>query len=134
MKSAIEKILTAHGLLDAFRASQHYSVKLVSAGYMPLTIEKHDKQITVTHYYIQEGDLIPDPDVEFVDLGSDDWLPVAIQHATGHYCRAAEQAASGNWLVSKAAMRDLQSFVRMWARNLLNQGFAAAKVERAEAG
>lgn len=134
MKSAIEKILTAHGLLEAFRANRHYSVKLVSAGYMPLAIEKHDKQITVTHYFTQNGDLVPDPNVEFVDLGGDDWLPVAIQHATGHYCRTAEQAESGNWLIAKSAMRDLQSFVRVWARNLLAQGFTNGKLERAEAG
>ncbi|MGK5083514.1 hypothetical protein WDW37_09430 [Bdellovibrionota bacterium FG-1] len=121
MKSAIEKILAAHQQLDAFRANEHYAVKIASNGFMPISIEKHDKQITVTHYFLDaSGDLCPDPDVEYVDLGGADWLPVAIQHSTGLYCRAAEQAASGNWLISKRAMRDLQSFSRMWARNLLS--------------
>ncbi|MGK5084768.1 hypothetical protein WDW37_15850 [Bdellovibrionota bacterium FG-1] len=133
MKSAIEKILTTHGLLETFRQNEHYAVKIASEGFMPLSIEKHDKQITVTHYYEQNGDLVPDPDMEFVDLGGADWLPVAIQHSTGHYCKAAEQAASGNWLVSKRAMRDLQSFSRTWARNLLAQGFAKGTLVRAEA-
>ena len=66
-----------------------------------------------------------------VDLGADDWLPVAIQHSTGHYCRVAEKAVSGNWLISKRAMADLRSFVRMWARNLVAQGFATGKIVRA---
>ena len=134
MKTAIEKILAVHQQLDAFRANDHYSVKIASEGFMPLSIEKHDKHIMVTHYFEQNGDLVPDPDVEFVDLGGDDWLPIAIQHSTGLYCKAAEQAASGNWLISKRAMADLKSFVRMWARNLLAQGFARGTLVRAEAG
>ena len=133
MKSVVEKILKAHGILEAFNSAEHYAAKIASGGFMPLSIEKHDKQITVTHYYEQNGDLVPDPDMEFVDLGGEDWLPVAIQHSTGLYCRAAEQAASGNWLISKRAMRDLKSFARMWGRNLLAQGFARGTLVRAEA-
>jgi hypothetical protein len=133
MKSAIEKILKAHGLLEAFNSAQHYAAKIASNGFMPLSIEKHGRTITLTHYYEVNGDLVPDPDVEYVDLGGNDWLPVAIQHATGHYCRTAQQAASGNWLVSKRTMQDLQSFSRQWARNLLMQGFATGTVVHASA-
>ena len=124
MKSAIEKILTAHRQFTAFSESEDYAVKITSEGFMPLSIEKHGKQITVTHYFEQNGDLVPDPDMEFVDFGGEDWLPVAIQHSTGLYCKAAEQAASGNWLISQRAMCDLKSFARIWARNLMVQGFA----------
>lgn len=119
MKAAVEKILSAHNQLEAFRGHKDYFVKIASKGFMPLTIEKHGEQIVVAHYFEQNGDLVPDPDMEFVDLGADDWLPVAIQHSTGHYCRSAEKAASGNWLISKRAMSELRSFVRLWARNLL---------------
>lgn len=70
----------------------------------------------MAHYFEQNGDLVPDPDLELVDLGTDNWLPVAMQHSTGRYCRAAEKAASGNWLIAKGAMADLRSFVRMWPR------------------
>ncbi|MGK5085802.1 hypothetical protein WDW37_21140 [Bdellovibrionota bacterium FG-1] len=134
MKSAIEKILTAHKQLDAFNTNEDYAVKIANEGYMPLSIEKHGKHVTVTHYFEQYGDLVPDPDMEFVDLGNSEWLPVAIQHSTGLYCRAAEQAASGNWLISKRAMRDLESFSRRWARNLLAQGFAKGELVRASSG
>jgi hypothetical protein len=50
-------------------------------------------------------------------------LPVAIQHSTGHYVRAAFQE-DGKWMFKPRAMKDLQSFSRVWARNLLAQGFA----------
>lgn len=132
MKTAIEKILTAHQQLNAFREHEDYAVKIASGGFMPLSIEKHGKLITVTHYFEQNGDLVPDPDMEFVDLGGRDWLPVAIQHSTGHYSRAAI-CEDGTWKFNSRAMRDLQSFSKMWARNLLAQGFASGELVRAGA-
>ena len=133
MKATIEKILEAHQQLAAFREHRHYSVKIASNGFMPLIVEKHGEQIVVAHCFEQNGDLIPDPDVEFVELGGD-WMPVAIQHSTGRYCRTAVKAPTGNWLISKLAMADLRSFVRIWARNLKHQGFASGTLLRGEAG
>lgn len=134
MKATIESILEAHRQLAPFRQHRDYSVKIASNGFMPLIVEKHGEQIVVAHYYEQNGDMVPDPDVEFVDLGGDDWLPVAIQHSTGRYCRTAEKSAAGNWLVAKGAMADLRSFLKMWARNLKSQGFASGTLLRGEAG
>ncbi len=133
MKATIESILNAHQQLAGFQQHPHYSVKIECTGFMPLTIEKHGERIVVAHYFEQNGDLVPDPDVEFVDLGEDDWLPVAIQHSTGRYCRTAEKSAAGNWLVAKGAMADLRSFVRLWARNLRSQGFSSGQLVRGEA-
>ena len=123
MKTAIEKILTELNQLDAFLRSESFAIKILNEGFMPLSIERHGKVITVTHYFEQNGDLIPDPDMEFVDVGGSEWLPVAIQHSTGHYERAAIEE-NGKWKFNPRAMRDLQSFSRMWARNLLAQRFA----------
>jgi hypothetical protein len=61
MKSAIEKILTAHQQLAAFREHEHYSVKIECSGFMPLIIEKHGEQIVVAHYFEQAGDLLDSP-------------------------------------------------------------------------
>lgn len=132
MKATIERILEAHQQLVPFLQLSHYSAKIECSGFMPLTIEKHGDQIIVAHYFEQNGDLVPDPDVEFVDLGGDDWLPVAIQHSTGRYCRAADKSTAGNWLISKRAMADLRSFVRLWARNLRSQGFKHGRLVRGE--
>ena len=132
MKIAIEKILTELNQLDAFTKSESFAIKIANEGYMPLSIERHGKSITVTHYFEQNGDLIPDPDMEFADLGQEEWLPVAIQHSNGHYVRAAEEAEGGKWQYKPRAMRDLQSFSRMWARNLLAQGFTKGSIVYAE--
>lgn len=127
MKTAVEKILNSLGVLTDFQTSDEFAVKIRNEGYMPLSIEKHGEVITVTHYFEQNGDLIPDPDMEFVNLGGLDWLPVAIQHSSGHYSRAAI-CEDGVWKYKPRAMRDLQSFSRMWARNLLAQGFPKGSV------
>jgi hypothetical protein len=133
MKSAVGKILKAHGILEAFNSTDHYAVKIASVGFMPLCIEKHGELLTVTHYFEQNGDLVPDPDVEFVNIGGKEWLPVAIQHSTGHYSRVAERI-EGVWKFRPRGLRDLQSFSRMWARNLLAQGFATGELVRHQAG
>jgi hypothetical protein len=134
MKSAVEKILSSHGVLNEFQSAEDYTLKVASNGFMPLCIEKHGKMISITHYYEQNGDLIPDPDLEFVDLGGPDWMPVAIQHSTGHYIRVATPSENGLWRFNLREAEDLMSFSRMWARNLLAQGFANGTLIRAEAG
>lgn len=131
MKTAIEEILEKQGLKKEFETSRHFSVKIEVPGFMPLSIEKHGRQITVTHYFEQNGDLIPDPDMEFEDSESL-WLPVAIQHASGAYYRAVEYQ-DGHQLIDRKELRDQILFSQQWARNLLNQGFARGNVVRAEA-
>jgi hypothetical protein len=130
MKNTIEKILEAHGILDAFSNNEHYYAKIEAQGFMPLSIEKHGSQRIVSHYFEQNGDLVPDPDMEFVDLGGADWLPVAIQHSTRLYCRASN-LVDGKWKFNLKIAMDLQSFARMWGKNLIAQGFARGRVVQA---
>jgi hypothetical protein len=87
MKTTIEKILTAHGIFEAFQCNENFSAKIENGPYLPLCIEKHGNQVTVTHYVEQNGDLIPDPDMEFEILNGE-WSPVALQLAIGTYYRA----------------------------------------------
>jgi hypothetical protein len=121
MKSAIEKILGSHGLLQEFQQNSEFTVRIKNEPYMPLSIERHDSQITVTHYFVQNGDMVCDPDMEFKQLEDGSWCPIAIQLATGHY-RRAEQGPQ--------QFRDQISFSSMWARNLVAQGFSSGEVER----
>ena len=130
MKTAIEKILAGLKLLEAFTSNEDYYVKIESSGYMPLSIEKHGSQITIAHYFEKEGDLIADPDMEF-EVIEGEWSPVAIQHSTGHYYRAVEYR-DGKKFVSRSQLLDQRQFARMWARNLISQGFSQGKVLAAE--
>jgi hypothetical protein len=135
MKTTIEKILAAHGIIEAFNASEDYSVKIENKPYLDLCIEKHGIQVMITHYFEQNGDLIPDPDMEFEILNGE-WSPVALQLAIGIYYRAAEYR-DGKRFVNPRQLREQRQFANMWARNLLSQGFgkpkSGAKILHAEA-
>ena len=61
IKSAIEKILTQHALLEAFNANQDYYVKIENAPFMPLCIEKHGDRVSIAHHFEQAGDLLDSP-------------------------------------------------------------------------
>ena len=125
MKSAIEKILQSVGQLDRFNAGGDFHLRIENAPYMPLSIERHGEIVSVTHYFEMNGDLVPDPDLELLLTASGDWLPLAIQHSTGHYFRAVEVIGRGGRfeVMNPKVLRDLQSFARQWGRNLLMQGF-----------
>jgi hypothetical protein len=129
MKSAIEKILRGHGLLEEFREGSEFAVRIQNEPYLPLTIERHDSQITVTHYFVQNGDMVADPDMEFELVAGETWIPVAIQFATGHYRRAME-IRDGKRFVNPREVREQIQFSRMWAQNLAIQNFASGQAER----
>ena len=129
MTAAIERILCSHDLLQEFMTSEDFAVRISNPPFMPLTIERHGKMVSVTHYFTQNGDLIPDPDMEFEIVADHVWSPVAIQFATGAYRRAMENR-DGKRFVSAREIRDQISFSGMWARNLIQQGFQSGTAER----
>ena len=134
MKTTIEKILTAHGILEAFNANEDYSVKIENEPFLALCIEKHKTQITITHYVESNGDLIADPDQE-LEIINGEWSPVALQLAIGAYYRASEYR-DGKRFINPRQMSEQRKFAKMWSKNLLAQGFgkpkAGAKLVRAE--
>ena len=129
MKLVVERILASHGLLEEFQQNPEFAVRIQNEPYLPLTIERHDSEITVTHYFKQNGDLIPDPDMAFELLNDGSWYPVAIQFATGHYRRAME-IRDGKRFVSPREVRDQICFSSMWAKNLEAQCFTTGTAER----
>lgn len=129
MKNAVEKILRSLGKLNDFQNGQEFHVRINNGPYMPLVIERHGSMATVSHYYEQNGDSVPDPDMEFRILPDGSWLPVAIQHNTGHYSRAIFEK-DGKEYVRIQALKELKSFARMWACNLLAQKFQSGQVVR----
>ncbi len=134
MKSAIERILQSAGQLDKFNAAENFHLRIENRPYMPLSIERRGEMVTVTQYFEMNGDLVGDPDLEILITDSGEWLPMAIQHSTGHYFRAVEVIGrGGNFeVMNPKVLRDLQAFARQWGRNLLDQGFGKRMVVRAE--
>ena len=123
MQSTIASILKAHRLFTDFTTCEEFHVKIEHSPYMPLTIERHGPQVIVAHYFKQNGDLVPDPDMEF-ELGPDSlWYPVAIQFAIGTYRRCFYETPSGQSVINQRERLGQRRFSDMWARNLNAQGF-----------
>lgn len=91
--------------------------------FMPLVVERlTEDRYSMSHYYEQNGDLVPDPDMEIWRDENGIFYPVALQQNTGHYSRAIEFGADGKPSgFAPTVQRELVQFMTMWARNLRAQ-------------
>jgi hypothetical protein len=74
---------------------------------------------SVTHYYEQNGDLVPDPDVELLKLGSGEWVPLAYQDARTY--RRAAIVEGAKLKVARGELASLVAFVNTWVQNIKEQ-------------
>ena len=128
---AVVEALCAKHQLDLKQVGAH--LRLENDPYEPLVIEciaKH--QVSVAHYYVQNGDAIADPDV-VVFTGYAEWVPISIQQPIvclagrelGGYRVVTELSDKGASIVRfyPRALADLTSFCATWARNIRAQGW-----------
>jgi len=129
MQAAIEKILEAHNLLADYQASPEFYVKFTQPSFDPLVIERHGEQVAVGHYFIQNGDVMADPEIVF-DYAT--WTPLELtQHPMGVY-RSKFHYRDGVQYVDTRFDAAVRPLVQLWATNLENQGWTSADIERDE--
>lgn len=62
----------------------HRRIDNTNGVFMPVVVERiGSNRFSVAHYYEQNGDLVPDPDLEFV-TNDGAWFPAAVTHSSGH--------------------------------------------------
>ncbi|MEX1362144.1 MAG: hypothetical protein AB1Z98_03415 [Nannocystaceae bacterium] len=89
--------------------------------YMAVVVEKIGPcRYSVAHYYEHNGDLIADPDVEFVrqHVG---WYPIAISQPMGHRYVAQTDYQGKIVSVDQRAYRDLRRFAGTLLTNIRAQ-------------
>ena len=92
------------------------------SSYMDLNLDVLDRDhntlhIALAHYYEQNGDLVPDPDMEIrVHLGSKQAEALTFQTVMGF------TYVYGETTINNRAKRDLNDFLNAWLGNLLAQG------------
>ena len=129
MQAAIEKILEAHNLLADYQASPEFYVKFTQPSFDPLVIERHGEQVVVGHYFIQNGDVMADPEIVF-DYAT--WTPLELtQHPMGVY-RSKFHYRDGVQYVDTRFDAAVRPLVELWANNLVHQGWTSADIERNE--
>ena len=113
--------------LEQFMQSEQDYLKIKSNGFMDLNIDKlSENKIAMAHNYIQNGDVIPDPDMEIaINFEHKIVYPVTYQDSFG-YREAYEFDSEGKAIsVNEKTKRELEDFFGQWVRNLKTQGFRA---------
>ena len=100
---------------------------------MPLSIDylgtgpRGLPMIAVAHNFVQNGDVMADPDMQFEIDPEGGYHPVnCTQSPTGSYHEAVFIGDDGKVYVRPGVVRDLKAFARIWDRNLGSQGFLEA--------
>jgi len=122
MQATIENILKHNKLLEAFQVSEDFHVRIENEPYMRLVIERHEDEISIAHYFEQNGDAMRDPEITF---RFPDWTPTTItQDPVGRYSEVFFLTENGVQKYRPRLLRELRSFASMWSKNLNNQHFA----------
>lgn len=132
MQQLIEKMAKVRDI-DLSSPEAHFKVE--SGGFMDLVVENIGlNQVSVTHYYEQNGDLCQDPEIVFLVGCDGEWYAIEwttpplmmFGRVAGGYRRYVEiDAASGSWKrANLKGQRDLAIFANKWANNLRMQGFS----------
>jgi len=129
-----------HGLREVSRSARRVLERLVEGlddlgaskridnakgAFMAVCVERveetpHGPVFSVAHYFEQNSDLVPDPDVTFLRGDSGDFYPLSYQDART-YRRVVEFGPEGSVRVDRLRQADLAAFVSSWLRNVREQ-------------
>lgn len=110
-------------LPDVQKMEPGSAVKMKAEPFMDLCIDVLQQQGTVTqismaHYYEQNGDLVPDPDMEVMLMHVTRMaLPVHFQNAIAY-----RVCIEGTKVINGKELADQSSFLSVWLRNIKSQG------------
>jgi hypothetical protein len=138
MQRVISNLLYYNGMFECFAYSDDFHLRVENPPYLPLVIERHGDDISITHYVESNGDLLRDPEMVFslkeweqlsharsVFRG---WVPKSTEpggfgrvYPTGEIAHFGDNVLKLNY--SPRRMKEAIHFATMWAKNLREQGF-----------
>ncbi len=132
--SYMMKVLTDLGV--DFTKKEHTHYKFQSKGFMDLIVEtwKVDEwlHVSVAHYYVQEGDLIADPEIHFRfmvlhDVNGKPRTVIQPIHYRKGVSRVYHEALifgqRGQILLNPSLDRQIRRAMSIWARTIKNHGY-----------
>jgi hypothetical protein len=123
MKKAIVQILAHYGSsLEAVKSEGFIHIE--HPPFMDLNIDYLGKKYmgrdtySIAHNYLQNGDVMADPDMEFVDMGELGFTPITYQQAGLGVFQQCLFCENGQMLINPRLSKALKLFANQWARNL----------------
>ena len=113
------------GYIDG--ANDHKTIDNTKGTFMPVHVEHISKcnlgQIfSIAHYYEQNGDLMRDPDMEFVKAGDGEYYPVSFwQDSPLKRDEAVEWKDGEITGIRPKLQAELATFANMWMKNIKEQ-------------
>ena len=96
--------------------------------FMPVHVEIIDqstygKHVSIAHYYVQEGDLMKDPEMTFLNSLKGNVFPMTFEQDGGiPICQVAmEIDENGNIRRNEKIQKSLVDFANMWMKNIKDQ-------------
>lgn len=103
-------------------------IKFTSEGFMPLSIQAlSDNRISISHFYRQNGDLMSDPDMEFVVDRENKLLSARTYRQDG---LGVNQGVENEYqeIADFRLEKELNAFTLEWFKNISNQGYSRNKM------
>ena len=132
MRRVIFDLLYFHGLAEAFRSAQDFHLRVRNDPWLPLVVERHGDECSVTHYVERGGEQTRDPEMVFsldaiarASRGTfQGWVPLTLEpggFGRAHVVCTITPQRQLVWLPRH--LRAAEAFAGLWARNLRAQGF-----------
>lgn len=91
--------------------------------FMPLYVERrrsiqHGEEISLAHYYKQNGDLVSDPYMVFIIYKNSNEVSPMFMEQGGHLFSQGIIEKEGRLFADPKRVRDMISFSNMWLKNL----------------
>jgi very-short-patch-repair endonuclease len=110
--------------------SRNFYAKLtLGPNWLPLSIEKNGRVLSIRHFYEENHDIVYDSVIEFYITNQlhdyPDWIPLNMQNRF-RFTRCADVKDEEEDIFSVSdpnAQRDIADFAEIWAKNLRNQGW-----------
>jgi hypothetical protein len=132
MRRVVFDLLYFHGLAEAFRSTQDFHLRVKNDPWLPLVVERHGDEVSVTHYGERGLDQTRDPEMVFsldaiarASRGTfQGWVPMTLEpggFGRAHVVCTITSQRQLVWLPRQ--VREAEAFAALWARNLRAQGF-----------
>lgn len=123
LKNAVEAIAAAHSL-DLSEVGTHIRLDLPHMNRLCIEVIWNN-QISIAHYYMLNGDLVPDPDV-VVLVTNEGWLPITFQNLYT-YSEAVELDDDGGiQKIHEKILKGLVEFCDEWGSTIESERWATS--------